>query len=89
MIEALTHAGVGFLVALWLGVMLGVLIAWDKRVLLLLIFGVGTFIVLTTLEAGPERTAAEMNWSLMFGAIPGYLVGFPTGKAVYRQVVEE
>lgn len=79
----------GFIVATWIGFMLGVVEAWSKKVLLGIFFILGTLIVVSTFAQGTTEAASSINWAVLIGTIPGYLLGFPAGNAAYERATEE
>lgn len=75
----------GFFVSMWIGAFLGSLSEWNSRAFVAILFGIGTVVVVSSLLQPPSETAASLNWPFVIGTLPGYMLSFPVGKALYRE----
>lgn len=86
MIDLIAQFVLGFFLAVWIGFFLGVVEAWNPVAYFVVLGGLGAIVIIGFLfTATPENAAAGINWALVIGTVPGYLLSVPAGKWAYRE----
>lgn len=78
----------GFIVAIHLGILIGIVGEVSKRALFILFVALALLVSASWLigpdGGGPSAAAASINWPMLIGTIPGYIIGPGIGVDLYR-----